>query len=73
MYRQEAGFVNVHEEVYPADWATQGRKAGILRNLAMVRDGADRCIAFIQDESRGATHCATAAHQAGIETQIERI
>ncbi len=26
-----------------------------------------------QDNSRGATHCATAPHQAGIETQIERI
>lgn len=71
-YRRDAGFLNVYEEIYLPDWEGQGRKAGILRNLAMIRDSADVCLAYIYDGSRGATHCATAAHAAGIETRITR-
>lgn len=62
----------VESEVHPAHWVVHGRKAGILRNIHMVGLGADLCLAFIRDNSRGATHCATAAHMAGIETRIER-
>jgi len=70
-YRAEAGF-SVIEEVHLADWAGQGRKAGILRNLQMIRSDIDLCLAYIYDNSRGATHCANAAHAAGIETRITR-
>jgi hypothetical protein len=70
-YRAEAGFPVV-EEIHLADWAGQGRKAGILRNLKMVRSDIDLCLAYIYDNSRGATHCATAAHADGIETRITR-
>lgn len=63
--------VNITEEAHPADWKI-GRQAGILRNQYMVDLGADLCLAFIRDGSRGATHCATAAQEAGIETRILR-
>ena len=71
-YRIDAGFHNVYAEVYRPDWDGKGRKAGILRNLHMVNLGADRCLAYIYDNSRGATHCATAANAAGIDTRITR-
>lgn len=47
-------------------------QAGFYRNEAMVGLGADLCLAFIADSSRGATHCAEKAKQAGIRTVIRR-
>ena len=55
-------------EAHPADWHTHGRTAGYRRNTAMVAAGADLCLAFIHNGSRGASHCAALAEQAGIPT-----
>ena len=52
-------------ERHPADWAT-GRGAGFARNAAMVTLGAAACLAFIRDNSPGASHAARLAGQAGI-------
>jgi len=53
-------------EAYRAEWERNGRNAGIIRNMKMVGLGADICLAFIKDGSRGATHCAEYAEHRGI-------
>jgi hypothetical protein len=62
-------FERVTEEPHPAAWHVHGNKAGPIRNKAMVDKGADVCLAFIRNGSRGASHTADLAEQAGIETR----
>jgi len=56
-------------ESFPAQWQTHGRRAGYLRNIEMVRAGADLCLAFIKNGSRGASMCADLAERDGVETR----
>lgn len=47
-----------------------GRRAGPIRNRQMVRLGADICLAFIKDNSPGASGCVQLAKAAGIPVHL---
>ncbi|ATW60194.1 ssDNA binding protein [Mycobacterium phage Ph8s] len=57
---------NVTPELHRADWDRYGKRAGILRNIEMVKAGADVCLAFPLGNSVGTRHCMGAAEKAGI-------
>lgn len=79
--RQAAGIwrdLGGEVEPWPANWRMHGddcrcpdrtdrcRFAGFRRNLRMVESDPDLVLAFIHRGSRGASHCAQAAEEAGI-------
>lgn len=55
-------------QVHRADWLTHGRRAGPMRNLAMVQAGriAGHLVAFPVGESRGTRDCMRQALAAGL-------
>ena len=55
-------------EPYPADWTIYGKAAGPVRNGVMVSRGADMCIGFLRNGSKGTRGCLDLAKDAGIPT-----
>lgn len=66
MAHEWAEVFGVAVERHPANWRINGKRAGFIRNAHMVNLGADLCLAFIRNGSRGASHTALLAEQAGI-------
>ncbi len=64
--------LGLEPERHDPDWKKFGRVAGPKRNAEMVQAGADVCLAFIRNASRGATGCADLAEAAGIKTMRYR-
>lgn len=62
--REDSG---VTVERHPADWR-MGKRAGPYRNGAMVSLGADMCIGFLKDSSRGTGITLMLSREVGIPT-----
>jgi hypothetical protein len=71
-FRAACESAGVDQERHPAAWQDQGKAAGPIRNSAMVRMGADICLAFSRDIawSKGTADCARKAIRAGIPTWL---
>jgi phage major head subunit gpT-like protein len=54
------------DEPHPADWDGLGKRAGIVRNIEMLNTGPEHVLAFIKNNSRGASHAAAEAERRGI-------
>lgn len=71
-YARKMGFT---VEVFPAEWDRYGKRAGYLRNQAMLDGGADHVYAFVNkpiEESRGTAIMVDIARQAGVPVDIYR-
>lgn len=53
-------------ERHPADWDKLGKKAGFVRNDEMAKLGADLCVAFLKNNSKGTKMMVGLAERAGI-------
>lgn len=58
--------------VFPADWKTWGKAAGILRNRDIVRN-ADHVVAFWDGSSRGTAHTIETAKKEGVPLTVVRV
>lgn len=64
-----ADYLDEEPRRYPADWKTQGRAAGPIRNQQMVDENldADYVLGFPLGESRGTRGCMTYAESKGLK------
>lgn len=63
---------SITARVFKPDWTRHGRKAGFLRNIAIVTN-ADKLIAFWDGASRGTLHSINLARLRNIPVQVIRV
>lgn len=64
----------IRAEFYPAEWEKYGKAAGPIRNRRMVDEGKpDLCLAFIYNDSRGASGCVSYARSQGVPCRVWRL
>lgn len=56
--RQSCEAFNIPGKVFMAEWKKYGRAAGPKRNHDMVESGADLCLAYPNEASKGTKDCA---------------
>jgi len=61
IYAEERGLDTL---IFPADWKTHGRRAGMLRNRDIVK-ACDRLVAFWDKASKGTANSIALARSAG--------
>jgi len=74
--RRRDGALSIYHEMHQARWMQAGKfvkAAGHQRNQRMVDKGADMALAFIRNDSPGATGCVRMIERAGIPLTIHRI
>jgi hypothetical protein len=69
---QEAQKLGLLVDVWPADWGSLGKRAGVIRNGLMAASGADLCIAFWDGRSNGTLDMMKKAEAAGIPVECVR-
>lgn len=65
-----AEFYGYAVEVFPADWERYGKRAGFIRNVAMLDTRPDRVVAFQRNGSRGTQHTIDEARKRGIPVDV---
>lgn len=80
MVRVMTAFGSNNRRVFMADWDTHGKKAGPLRNAAMVAAAVEFagventvCLAFPKGASRGTRDCITQATRAGVHVRVHEV
>ena len=59
---------------FPALWDLHGKRAGIIRNIEMLREGnPDYVVAFLALNSRGTKHMIEIAEKAGVPVKVIEI
>ncbi len=62
---------DVHYVEHPADWKTHGKKAGMIRNLDIVKDSR-MVLAFWNGKSKGTKHTLGLAQTLGKQIKVVR-
>ena len=70
MAGEVAALYGYRVRVFPADWDSHGRRAGIIRNLQMLDENPDRVIAFQRNGSRGTQHTVDEARRRAIPVEV---
>lgn len=57
-------------ELYPADWNTHGKRAGFVRNSAMIDTDPDIVVGFVRNKSKGASMTVNLGKNKGLLTFV---